>query len=601
MRSGGYVEAKDGDVRMRRRRVAEENAARASRVYCSTDILDAVHSFDLFGDSKTFVDLPMLADPETILSAFEEVNSRDRDSVKGFLETHFGKLDEELEEWMPTDWICVPRKLARLAEPWRSWALDLNERWKDLGRVVSEKARIHPARSSLLAPKFPFVAPGGRFREPYYWDSYWIVDGLLACDMFETAKHIIDNLLAYVDDFGFVPNGGRCYYLNRSQPPLLSEMVVAFIDAAVDSQQTTSLVDDLVSRALPLLEAEYEWWMRKGGGRVVVVGGRGNNYVLNRYYTNAQTPRPESYKEDLVTAAKIPPEKRPQLYGDLAAAAESGWDFSVRWMSRKEDSTWSLANTVATNVIPVDLNAIMLRFERNLAALHEFRSGESDAGVPDRWRAARRAARLDVLQNDDTCSSSGSIKYTAAANARLRAVEAILWRPDLGVWRDFHLGGDDKSRDVFDRRGAFASDFSMLWAGASDDDDDEAQRAIVDRLRRSGLLQPGGILASLVETGQQWDAPNAWPPLQLLIHKGLRRLRVKEAANLANVTSKIWIDANFAAWNSTGNMYEKYDAYNPGAEGGGGEYTPQFGFGWTNGVVLSLLTDDDSYCENTPR
>jgi len=75
------------------------------------------------------------------------------------------------------------------------------------------------------------VIPGGRFRESYYWDSYWIVLGLLACDMKETARGLVQNLLDDVANFGFVPNGGRIYYLNRSQPPLLSEMVVTLLEA----------------------------------------------------------------------------------------------------------------------------------------------------------------------------------------------------------------------------------------------------------------------------------------------------------------------------------------------------------------------------------
>ena len=86
-------------------------------------------------------------------------------------------------------------------------------------------------RFSILRKKNPFVVPGGRFRESYYWDSYWIVLGLLACDMTSTAKGLVQNLLDDVSIYGFVPNGGRIYYLNRSQPPLLSDMVVALLEA----------------------------------------------------------------------------------------------------------------------------------------------------------------------------------------------------------------------------------------------------------------------------------------------------------------------------------------------------------------------------------
>lgn len=84
-------------------------------------------------------------------------------------------------------------------------------------------------RYSIIRRSLPFIIPGGRFRESYYWDSYWIVLGLLACDMEVTAQGLVRNLLDDVSTYGFVPNGGRIYYLNRSQPPLLSDMVVALV------------------------------------------------------------------------------------------------------------------------------------------------------------------------------------------------------------------------------------------------------------------------------------------------------------------------------------------------------------------------------------
>ena len=53
--------------------------------------------------------------------------------------------------------------------------------------------------------------------------------------------------------------------------------------------------------------------------------------------------------------------------------------------------------------------------------------------------------------------------------------------------------------------------------------------------------------------------------------------------------SETWIATCFAAYQSTGFMYEKYNAFVFGVGGGGGEYVPQVGFGWSNGVVLYLL------------
>lgn len=489
-------------------------------MYCQGPLLEAVQSLGLFEDSKTFVDMPMKSDAETILAAFVALPERTEAAVRAFVEAHFEEAGSDLERWVPEDWVETPARLAALAEPWRGWALDLNARWKELGRLASAR---RPETTSLLAPKNGFVAPGGRFREPYYWDTYWIVLGLLACDMRNTARGVISNLLDYVDEFGHVPNGGRVYYLNRSQPPMLSEMVVAYVDAAREAGDDG--VEEFARNTLPRLEAEYAWWMRERGVR-----------GLNRYWTSATAPRPESYREDIETKGN---------YADLAAAAESGWDFSCRWFRDGDD----LAATRATSIIPVDLNAIMLRFERNLF----------------------------VLSSNDA--------YRVAAGVRLEAIQAQLWRPHLHRWTDGTLDGDDEVDPV-----PYASDFAMLWAGVVDDADDNAQRAIVQSLADSGLVQAGGVLTSGRVTGQQWDAPNAWPPLQFFVAAGLRRLRVSEAQTLASTIEDRFLNTTYAAWSKTGHMHEKYDAFNPGQSGGGGEYTPQLGFGWTNGLVLSVLT-----------
>lgn len=97
------------------------------------------------------------------------------------------------------------------------------------------------------------------------------------------------------------------------------------------------------------------------------------------------------------------------------------------------------------------------------------------------------------------------------------------------------------------------------------------------------------MLTSSYETGQQWDAPNAWAPLQHVLIQGLRDSGVPQGQELAEKLARAWVRNNRLAFERTGHMHEKYDARVPGAAGGGGEYEPQVGFGWTNGVMLELL------------
>jgi neutral trehalase len=78
---------------------------------------------------------------------------------------------------------------------------------------------------------------GGRFIETYYWDNYWILEGLLVSGMFDTAKTILENQIYLIENYGFIPNGSRVYYLNRSQPPYFSLMVMNFYENSIKSNE----------------------------------------------------------------------------------------------------------------------------------------------------------------------------------------------------------------------------------------------------------------------------------------------------------------------------------------------------------------------------
>jgi len=87
----------------------------------------------------------------------------------------------------------------------------------------------------------------------------------------------------------------------------------------------------------------------------------------------------------------------------------------------------------------------------------------------------------------------------------------------------------------------------------------------------------------------QWDWPNAWAPLQEMLIEGLERTQTRAGEELALSVARDWTASNSKAWRRTHYMYEKYVATEQGVGGGGGEYTPQVGFGWSNGVALTLL------------
>jgi alpha,alpha-trehalase len=120
-----------------------------------------------------------------------------------------------------------------------------------------------------------------------------------------------------LEQFGFIPNGGRIYYLDRSQPPLFTHMLDQYIKAAND----TGILD----RALPLAELELEWWATN---RTIPVNSSytSQTYNMAHYAVVNSAPRPESYLTDYETATgvNLTEQQRSDLYAELASGAESG-------------------------------------------------------------------------------------------------------------------------------------------------------------------------------------------------------------------------------------------------------------------------------------
>ena len=141
--------------------------------------------------------------------------------------------------------------------------------------------------------------------------KFRIIEGLLVCGMYDTSLGMIENLLQDIQSFGFVPNGGRIYYLDRSQPPMLSEMLMAYIRAITkrDASALSGLTSFLAS-AYQTIKKEYSFWMNETNGHVVTVKGM----RLNQYCSQVPEPRPESYREDYTTAGEL---NVSQIYIDI--------------------------------------------------------------------------------------------------------------------------------------------------------------------------------------------------------------------------------------------------------------------------------------------
>lgn len=520
-----------------------------SPVYCQGKLLDTVQMARIFNDSKSFVDMRMKFPQEEILKKFDALMSASndkptREQIEGFVGENFEE-GNEIEEWNPKDYNSQPGFLKKIDDVVvRDFARNLVHIWPVLARKVRPEVKQHQERYSLISVPNGFIVPGGRFREFYYWDSYWIIQGLLISDMHETARGMIDNFIYIVNKYGFVPNGGRVYYLNRSQPPLLTLMAAAYMRHTQDI--------DWLKTNIKSLDKELRYWLNN---KLTTVQKDGTEYTLAHYQVKSTTPRPESYAQDVATAAFFDDETaRQNCYAELKSGAETGWDFSTRWIFDPNGTHHAnLSYIEASRVIPVDLNSFLCSDFKEIARFYKILGDHKNAQF---WNA----------------------KYKYWQNA----IEKVLWDETDGIWYDYDRV-EQQPRRLF-----FPSNIAPLWATIVPEDTTEKfAKRVLNYLKAKQVLDfPGGIPTSLINSGEQWDYPNAWPPLQAFIIQGLDRAGLQqEAENLA----RKWLKANIRGFMNSHEMFEKYDALVSGKFGGGGEYTVQSGFGWTNGVALELI------------
>ncbi|XP_066141226.1 trehalase-like [Euwallacea fornicatus] len=533
-------------------RQSQEIHSCPSMVYCQGDLLDTVQRQKLFTDSKRFVDMSQRNDESVTLDNFKAMmaatdNQPNRTQIKEFVAKNF-EYEAESEKWTPQDYNPEPKFLNNIRDPSiRVFAQELVSFWPQLGRKITNSVKEHPDRHSVIPVPEGFIVPGGRFQEIYYWDSYWIIKGLLISEMSTTVKGMLTNLIYLIQQYGMIPNGSRLYYVNRSQPPVFTMMVGLYLEYTNDLEWLKTNID--------YIEAELNFWLSY---RTLEISVDNNRYQLAHYGTDSNTPRPESYAEDLDTCAScVTEEERRGCYNALKTAAETGWDFSVRWIFDKEGGTnANLSFTDSQRVIPVDLNAFLCKSFRLLS---EFYGKLGNTSKQDEW--------------------------SVQADQWRKNVEQILYNNEDGIWYDFDYNLS-KQRKYF-----FPSNYAPLWAECYDlSRKTERGSKAVKYFKRNNLEQyRGGIPASLELTGEQWDLPNAWPPLQEFVVLGLYNTGYAEAQEIARNVAKLWINANLIGYNEHAAMFEKYDALTPGQYGGGGEYEVQLGFGWTNGVALSFI------------
>jgi alpha,alpha-trehalase len=421
----------------------------------------------------------------------------------------------------------------------------------ELRRLPSDPTQVQ--EPGLLYLPWPYVVPGGRFNEMYGWDSFFIQMGLLRDGELTLAREMANNFLYEVREYGKVLNANRTYYLTRSQPPFLTQMVLAVYHQTQDRKW--------LEDSMPWIEKYYRFWTSEphwtadtglsryfdtGDGPAPEVlasetNARGeSDYELIRHYFRTHTI--SDY--DVSQYYDAPNDRLTALFykGDRSMR-ESGFDPSNRF---------GPFNIDITHYNPVCLNSLLYLMEMQIAEID---------GLLDR--------------------SAEALVWRQRAQERAERINRLMWDSKTGLYCDY-----DYVRQRV-RRYSFLTAFYPLWAGIASPD----QAAhVVRNLAR--FERAGGLQTSEFRSGDQWDAPFGWAPLQWIAVQGLRRYGYQTDADRISKRFLSLVQREFQRHHT---LEEKYDVVRGSDDVKGGlRYgyrSNEAGFGWTNAVFTALLDE----------
>lgn len=477
-------------------------------------LFDDVQRSQIFEDQKMMTDAVPLFPIAEINANYEKQKQTENFNLKEFVMLNFDFLDVKIsiqrEDHLPID-----KHIEKL--------------WDELTRTAYEE------KGTLLRLPKPYVVPGGRFNEFFYWDSYYIMLGLQVSGRLEMMENIIENCSYLIQTVGFVPNASRTHFLSRSQPPYFSLMLDLLFETAKD--------ESIYIKYYDTLEKEYAFWMdgeedlkiNSSAKRVVKTE---NGDVLNRYFDAENEPRPESYLIDIEDNKNTEEE----FYRNIRSACESGWDFSSRWFADGE----TIQTIETLNLAQVDLNSLLWHLENTLA---------------------KTSTYLNLSEKEKY--------YTQRAAKRRQIVNEYFWDESGNTFKDYHTQKNTKTMSEH-----IAALYPLFLGLASE----EQAKSVAEIIEQKFLYQ-GGLVTTTKQSGQQWDFPNAWAPYQWLGFKSMKNYGFDD---LAEKIKDNWCSNVERVYNNTGKLMEKYNALDTETIAGGGEYPNQDGFGWTNGVYLKL-------------
>lgn len=477
-------------------------------------LFDEVQRSQIFEDQKTMTDAVPLFSVAEINSKYENEKNAEGFDLKQFVLSHFDFLGTKISITRETQ-LPIDEHIEKL--------------WDELTRTAYEE------KGTLLKLPKPYVVPGGRFNEFFYWDSYFIMLGLQTSGRIEMMENIIENCSYLIQTVGFVPNASRTHFLSRSQPPYFSLMLDLLFETTKD--------ENIYIKYYDTLEKEYAFWMNgekdlENGSSIKRLVKTVDGDILNRYFDEANEPRPESYLIDIEDSENA----NEEFFRNIRSACESGWDFSSRWFA--DEDTIQTIETL--NLAQVDLNSLL-------------------------WHLENTLERSSSLQN----LSEKAKYYSERATGRKQMINKYFWDENSGTYKDYHTKKNIKTSSEH-----IAALYPLFLGLASGDQ----ARSVAKNIEGKFLYQ-GGLVTTTKNSGQQWDFPNAWAPYQWLGFKSMKNYGFDD---LAEKIKSNWSSNVERVYRNTGKLMEKYNALDIETVAGGGEYPNQDGFGWTNGVYLKL-------------
>jgi alpha,alpha-trehalase len=447
---------------------------------------EEVQKQKLFDDSKLFADATPKFKADSILASFEKAKSTKGFDLKMFIAQNFNlpnyaindkKSSLSFEKYIETTFLALKR------EP------------KDDG-------------GSLIPTRKGYFAGGGRFEESNYFRSYLTLMALQYLKQDTLALNQAINSAQFIQDFGHVPTGNRTYYMSRSNPPVFALMITQL--AKKDPKQLDIFGTQLMR--------EYQYWMsseskedvseqkksqEKGDKVFRKIAFLPNSNLLNRYLDNENGPMPELPFAENTSV---------DFYKNLRARHESDWTGGKRWVSNSVSSK-------ATDILPVDLNALLYFMEVTLSDVYKAKG------------------------KDDYAKSFGLL-----AQKRKAIFNQYFWNENKGFYYDYDFV-TKKQMEV----STLAAAFPLLVGLA-----DQKQADKVAQKMEREFLKKGGLVNETDGDG------TGSAELQYFAIQALRKYG---KVDLAQTIKESWININREYFAKFGKLEANYDvAQTPNAQ-----------------------------------